>query len=172
MNWLIVVLRFLHIGVGVFWAGSVFTVARFVMPLAATMGPDGQRLMRRLTLELGLTRAMIASGFITVLAGLAMLWYDSAGFQGAYMRSGMGVMLSIGGLSAIGALMTGIQGASAVKGLARIADAVQAKGGAPSTEQAAELATLGAKLPRLSRATAVQLAIAVLCMAVARYIVF
>ncbi len=172
MNWLIVVLRFLHIFAGVFWAGSVFTVTGFVMPLTATMGADGQKFMRRLTLERGLTRGMIGAGVVTVLAGLGMMAHDSAGFNGAWMGSGTGVMLSIGGLAAIGALTTGIMTARVVSRLGRLADAVQAHGGTPSADQGAELQQLGARLPRLGRATAIQLAIAVLCMAVARYVVF
>ncbi len=172
MNWLIVVLRFLHVFAGVFWAGSVFTVTGFVMPLTATMGADGQKFMRRLTLERGLTRGMIGAGAVTVLAGLALMWLDSAGFQGAWLGSGMGIMLSIGGLAALGALTTGIMTARIVARLGRLADAVQAQGGPPKPEQGAELQQLGARLPRLGRATAIQLAIAVLCMAVARYVVF
>jgi len=172
MNWLIVALRLLHVGAGVFWAGSVFTVARYVMPLAATMGPDGQTFMRRLTLERGLTRAMIGSGVITILAGLALMWSDSGGFQPSWMGSGTGVMLSIGGLAAVGALATGIRAATLVVGLGRVADAVKRQGAPPSAEQAAQLQRLGGKLPGASRATAIQLAIAVLCMAVARYVQF
>ncbi len=172
MNWLIVVLRFLHIFAGVFWAGSVFTVTGFVMPLAATMGPDGQKFMRRLTLERGLTRGMIGAGVVTVLAGLALMAHDSAGFQGAWMGSGTGALLSIGGLAAIGALTTGIVSARVVARLGRIADTVQGQGGPPSADQGAELQQLGAKLARLGRATAIQLAIAVVCMAVARYVAF
>jgi len=80
-NWLIIVLRLLHIFFGVFWGGAVFTAARFILPAAATSGAEGQRFMRRLMLEAGLTRAMIVSGAISVLAGLWLLWIDSAGFQ-------------------------------------------------------------------------------------------
>ncbi len=170
MNWLIVVLRFLHIFAGVFWAGSVFTLTGFVMPLAATMGPDGQRLMRRLTLERGLTRAMIWAGAVAILAGLWLLVHDSGGLQAAWMGSGMGVMISIGGLAAIGALTTGIRAALLVTRLDRLARVVEGQGKPPGPEQMAELQGLGAKLPGTARATAVQLAIAVVCMAVARYV--
>ena len=41
MNWLIVVLRLLHIFAGVFWAGAVFMLTRFVMPAVAASGPEG-----------------------------------------------------------------------------------------------------------------------------------
>lgn len=172
MNWLIVMLRLMHVFAGVFWAGSVFTAARFILPAAAASGAEGQRFMRRLMLEVGLTRAMIVSGVITVLAGLWLVWIDSAGFQPSWMGSGTGVMISIGGLAAIGGLFTGIRSAMLAARLGRLLAALEAQGGAPKPEQLAEAQGIGARLARRSQAVAVQLAIAVLCMAVARYVVF
>ncbi len=172
MNWLMVVLRFLHIGAGVFWAGSVFTVARFVLPAAEAAGEEGQRFERRLMLEQKLTAAMIGSGVITVLAGLWLLHLDSSGNEGPFFKSGMGVMLGIGALAALSALGTGIRSAMLAARLGKLAAAIQAKGGAPAPEQVAELQALGARLGRRARSVAIQLAIAVLCMAVARYVQF
>lgn len=172
MSWLIVVLRVLHVFFGVFWAGSVFTAARYVLPAAASSGAEGQRFMRRLTLEAGLTRAMIISGAITVLAGLWLLWIDSAGFQPSWMGSGMGVMISIGALAAIGGLYTGIRSAMLAMSLGKLLAAIEAKGGPPTPEQMAEAQGIGARLGKRAQAVAVQLAITVLCMAVARYVVF
>jgi hypothetical protein len=172
MNWLIVVLRFLHIFFGVFWAGAVFTTARYILPTVVVSGPEGQRFMLRLALERGLTRAMIVAGTITVLAGLMLMWHDSAGFQRSWMGSGMGVMLSVGALAAVGALATGIRSAMLAAKLGRLAAAMQAKGGPPTPEQQTEAQGLGARLAAGARAVAIQLVIAVLCMAVARYVVF
>ena len=172
MDWLIVVLRLLHIFFGVFWAGAVFTTARFVLPTVAASGPEGQRFMFRLTMERGLTRAMIIAGTITVLAGLVLLSHDSAGFNGAWMRSGTGIMLSIGGLAAIGALATGYRSAMFASQLGKLIGVMQTQGGPPTAEQQAGAQRLGARLAKGSRAVAVQLVIAVICMAVARYVVF
>lgn len=170
MNWLIVILRLLHVFFGVFWAGSVFTMSGFVLPTAAASGAEGQRFMRRLALERGLTRAMIIAGTITVLAGLALMWNDSAGFQSAWMGSGMGVTLSIGGLAALGALVTGIGSAMLATRLGKLMGPIEASGGAPTADQLAEAQRIGARLAARARAVAVQLAIAVVCMAVARYV--
>jgi len=172
VNWLIVVLRFLHIFAGVFWAGAVFAVSVFVLPTAAASGPEGGRFIRRLTLERGLTRAMIIAGVITVLAGLALLWNDSAGFQPSWMGSGMGVMLSIGGLAALGALTTGVHAAAMASRMGKLGAAIEAAGGPPSAEQAAQVQQYQARLAARSRAVAAMLAIAVVCMAVARYVAF
>lgn len=172
MNWLIVVLRFLHVFFGVFWAGSAFTVAGFVLPAVATSGAEGTRFMRRLALERGLTRSMVASGIVTVIAGLVLMDIDSAGMQPAWMGSGMGVMISIGGLAALGALVTGILAAVMVSRLGKVLVAIESQGGVPKPEQLAEAQGMGVRLAKRARAVAIQLAIAVLCMAVARYVVF
>ncbi len=167
MNWLIVVLRVLHVGAGVFWAGSVFAVARFVLPVAEASGEEGQRFARRLMLEYKLTAAMLGSGVITVLAGLWLMGIDSAGFQGAWMGSGQGVVLSIGALAALSALGTGIRSAMLAARLGKLF-----AGGTPSGEQLAEAQALSRRLPRRARSVAIQLGIAVFCMAIARYVVF
>jgi len=172
VNWLVVVLRLLHVFFGVFWGGSVFTMARFVLPTAAASGAEGQRFMRRLALERGLTRTMVVAGVITVLAGLALMWHDSAGFQPYWMTSGFGVTISVGGLSAIGALVTGIRSAMLMARLGKLLGAIEAAGGAPSADQLAEAQGIGARIARRVRAVAVQLVIAVVCMAVARYVAF
>jgi len=172
VNWLIVVLRLLHIFAGVFWAGAIFTLIRFVMPAVKASGPEGGRFVRRIAVEAGLTKALVAAGFTTVLAGLALLWHDSAGFNSAWMGSGMGVVFSIGGLAGLGALTTGARTGMTIGKLGALGAAIEGKGGPPSPEQAAEMQRLQARMVGSTRATAIQLAIAVICMAVARYVVF
>jgi hypothetical protein len=172
MNWLIVVLRILHIVAGVFWAGAAVVVAGFVMPSAAASGPEGGRFVRRLALERGLTPSMIGAGILTVLAGLTLLWIDSAGMQRAWMGSGMGVVLSIGALAGLGALVTGIRAAATLARLGKLGAAVEGQGPAPSPEQAGQLQQLQRRLAGGATAVAIMLVIAVFCMAVARYVVF
>jgi uncharacterized membrane protein len=172
VNWLIVALRLLHIVAGVFWAGAAFVMSGFVLPAAAASGPEGGRFVRRLALERGLTRSMIGAGVITVAAGLALLWIDSGGFQAGFMGTGMGVMLSIGGLAALGALATGLRSAAMAFRLGRLAATMEAQGGQPTPEQAGQVQQVQARLAARARAAAVMLAIAVVCMAVARYAAF
>jgi len=172
VNWLTVVLRIVHIGAGVFWMGSLFTVSNFVTPTAAAFGPEGPRFMRRLMLQQGLTRATLGSGGMTLLAGIWLMGIDSAGYQRAWFGGPMGVMISIGALAAIGAMAVGIRSAMLVSRLDRLLSGIEAAGGPPKPEQLAEAQALGARLKASGRAGVVQGAIAVLCMAVARYVVF
>jgi len=41
----ILILRVIHILLGVFWAGAVFMVALFVQPAIAASGPEGGKVM-------------------------------------------------------------------------------------------------------------------------------
>jgi hypothetical protein len=170
MTWLVIVLRVLHIVGGVFWAGAAFVVAGFVLPTVAASGPEGGRFMRRLALERGLTRSMIAAGVVTVLAGLALMAVDSAGFVGVWMKSGMGLTISIGALAALGALVTGFRAAAMIRRLGSLGAAVEARGGPPTPEQVGEMQGMQRRLAAGARAVAVQLLVAVACMAVGRYV--
>lgn len=84
----------------------------------------------------------------------------------------MGVMISIGALAAIGAMVVGIRASMLVSKLDRHMSAIEAAGGPPRPEQLAEAQAIGARLKATGRAGVIQGIIAVLCMAVARYVVF
>lgn len=172
MNWMTIILRILHVFGGVFWMGSLFTLAAFVMPTVAATGPEGQRFMRRLALRQGLTRAMVVSAVATVLAGIGLMWIDSAGMQPAWFGGPMGITISIGSLAAIGAMVAGIRSAMLVSKLDRRLSAVEAGGAPPSAAEIAEVQAIGARLKSSSRAAAIQGAIAILSMAAARYVAF
>ena len=172
MNWLIVVLRLLHIFAGVFWAGAIFTLARFVLPAVAATGPAGQQFMRQLTMVQGLAKTMTLAGVTAVLAGLWLMGIDSAWFQPSWMGSGMGVMLSIGGLSGIGAAVVGVRSGMKAARLGGLFKELDAAKGSPKPEVVAEVQQISAKLAAGVRAVAIMLTITVICMAVARYVVF
>jgi hypothetical protein len=172
MSWVAILLRVLHIGAGVFWAGAMFAFAAFVEPTASASGPEGGRFMQRLAGS-GWTHALMAAGVTTVVAGLWLLWRDSAGFQPAFMGSGMGMALSVGALCGLAAAVTGLGiGARNALRLQAVAKAIQAQAGGPTPEQLAQVQALQVKLRAGARLTALLLAITVLCMAVARYVQF
>jgi uncharacterized membrane protein len=172
VNWLIVVLRLLHIFAGVFWAGAIFTLARFVLPTVAASGAEGQRFMRSLALERGLTKTVTIAGLLSVLAGLWLMGIDSAWFQPSWMGSGMGVVLSIGALSGLGAAAVGVRSGLKASRLGVLFNEMDAAKGSPRPELVAEVQQISAKLAAGVRAVAIMLAITVICMAVARYVVF
>jgi len=170
MSWLIVALRVIHIGGGVFWAGAVWVFARYVEPTAAAAGPEGGRFLQRFAAS-GYSPAVMSSGAATVLAGFALLWIDSGGFQPAFMGSPFGVTLSLGALSAVVAAVfgLGVAARNAIR-LKRVGAAIQGQAAGPTPEQQATVAAIEGRLRFSGRITAVFLVLAVLCMAVARYV--
>jgi hypothetical protein len=84
----------------------------------------------------------------------------------------MGITLSIGALAAIGAMVVGIRSAMLVSKLDKLFSGIEAAGVPPTAAQMEEAKAISAGLKASSRAGVTQGAIAVLCMAVARYVVF
>ena len=67
MDATIILLRVIHILSGVFWAGATFFLVGFLQPVVAASGPEGGRLMQRLTSQKRFQMAM------PVAAGLAVI---------------------------------------------------------------------------------------------------
>jgi hypothetical protein len=170
MSWLTILLRALHVGGGVLWAGGTFVFAGFVERTASQAGPEGGRFIQRLAGS-GYSAAMTIAGVLTVAAGIWLFWLDSGGFQLEFMGSRFGVVLSVGGLCGLLAAVVGlgVQGRNAAR-MQAISRVVQGQAGGPTPEQQAQLQAIQGKLRTGGRVTALLLAVAVLCMAVARYV--
>lgn len=170
MGALMIVLRLVHVVFGVFWAGSIFFMVSFLMPTARDAGPAGGPFMRRFA-QSSFVNALAGAGVLTVLSGLWMMWIVSGNMSGAWFGSPQGITLSIGGLSAIVGLGIGLtMSRPAGMRMGVLAAAIEAAGGQPTPEQAAELPALQARMGRAGRWVAMLLAVAVVCMAVARYV--
>jgi len=100
----LLVLRFVHIVGGIVWVGSGVFAAFFLIPALAA----NRQLMPQVMEGLQRRRVFILiplAGLLTVLAGIRLLWIDSAGFSDRYMQTGPGRAFSIGGTAAIIALL-------------------------------------------------------------------
>jgi hypothetical protein len=102
------------------------------------------------------------------LAGLALYWIVSGGFQLAWITSRYGLVLTVGGLLAIFGLIVGYTVQKpAAKRLGALGQEIQTGGKPPSPEQLTELQALQKKLAMGGLWTAVLLALAVVGMAIA-----
>lgn len=98
------VLRLVHIVAGIVWVGSGIFAAFFLLPALAA----NRQLMPAVMEALQKRRVFIivpTAGLLTILAGIRLLWIDSAGFAESYMQTGPGRTFSIGGTAAIIALL-------------------------------------------------------------------
>jgi hypothetical protein len=170
MNIAIALLRLIHIFAGVFWAGSVFALSRFIEPAAAATAPESNKFMQRLTSG-GFTVALTAAGPLTVLAGLLLYWNDSGGLQNGWITTPTGLGFTVGAIGGLVALGIGLfVSRTAAEGMAGLGKEIQTSGKPPTPEQMSRMKVFQEKLSQATLWTAIALAITVAAMAMARYL--
>jgi len=166
-----ILLRVIHILSGVFWAGATFFLVGFLQPVVAASGPEGGRLMQRLTSQKRFQMAMPVAAGLTILSGLALYGRVSAGFQIAWITSGTGLVLALSSVAAILAVVTGgvVQRPMATR-LQVLAGEVQGSGAPPRPAQMGEMRRLQRRISSISLWIVLLLIVAVVGMASARYV--
>jgi hypothetical protein len=166
----IIILRILHIGFGIFWAGSAIFFALFLMPSLKATGPDGVKFMQALG-KSGYPIAAMISAIITLVAGFLLIWKLSSGFQPEWFQSWYARILTSGATLALIAFIIGFSvnrpGAARIN---KISAAIAAQGGTPTPEQLSEMMALRKKIFTATNYIAFLLAIAVIGMSVFRYL--
>ncbi len=165
-----IILRIVHFFSGVFWLGTVFFFATFLLPRVKLAGPIGGQFMQRLSAP-PLTETISLSGILVVLSGVLLYWRDSGGFQAAWIRTPTGLAFTIGALMTIGALSIGLfVSRPAAESMGKLGAQIAASGGQPSPAQMAEVQFLSARLERAVYQTAYLLVVTLLGMSIARYL--
>lgn len=166
------VFRTLHIMAGVAWAGSAFLFTVFIEPAAAKLGPAAGPFMEETIGRRKVPEIVTAIAGLTVVAGW-VLWFNgwnNVGSFGDWVGTSFGLMMTIGGLAATGAFVAGVVGIPPnLRRLNELAAQVEAAGGAPTPEQASQIGAIQGRMRALSWLDLSLLAIAVFCMATARY---
>ena len=166
----LVVLRLLHVTLGVYWAGAIFFTVLYLQPSLAEAGPDGAKVMQGIQRR-GFMTVTPVLALLTILTGLELLRRASAGFEPAWFGSGTGIAYSTGMTAAILALILGffVMRTAMLKAAALSARAQQA----PETERGAlmdEVARNRARATTTARVVAVLLLVTVVTMAIGRYV--
>lgn len=172
MDWYMLVLRLLHIPAGAFWVGSSLALVWFVGPAVGAVGPEGGKVLRQLVLRTRWIAVVASAAGLTNLSGLLMYWRDSGGLRLEWIQTGMGIMLTIGGIAGLLAGYFGVNVGRTSQKIAELGERIGQAGGPPSPEDGAELGQLQERMQSLGSTTAILLVIAVLAMASARYITF
>ncbi|MDB4893614.1 MAG: hypothetical protein JWL61_5469 [Gemmatimonadetes bacterium] len=164
-------LRFIHIVIGVAWAGSVIFIAMFLLPAIKATGPNGGAVMSYLTQVKRMPSYLMGGVILTILSGLALFWNASAGFSTQWMSSGPGKTFAFGGaMGIIVAILGGAVNAPTAKRMGELGAEIAAGGGPPSAAQVAEMQRLQQRMTTAMRAASVLLLLALTAMAVARYV--
>ena len=170
MDVTMIVLRIIHIGAGVFWAGAVFVNEGFLLPTMKATGPGGAPFMRHLMGVKKYPVRIATAGILVILSGLGMYWRNGAVSNGTWYRSRQAMVYGIGALAAIIALVYGLAVLTrAAAKLNQAGAAVAASGGPPSPEQAATIAAMQQRITSGTHFVAGLIGIAVIAMAIGRY---
>lgn len=165
----IIALRLVHVGSAILWAGGSIFVERFMQPTVEELGPRAEPFMAGLMRRRITVYFPIVSG-LTVLAGSFLYWIDAHGNVVGYLTGGgTGTVFGIGGIAAWIGFLVGSIGVGPNAGRMAAASAAIAATG-PTPELEAKLASARAGLHRAGQIGLVMLAVAIVCMAVARYV--
>jgi uncharacterized membrane protein len=162
-------MRIIHIGAAVFWAGSAFFLVRIVLPTVQEAGPDGGKFMQRLGASGRLSTAFAIASGTTVLSGALAFYPATGGLNMDFLRSTHGIVLSLGAVFGILAFLHGMLITSPVtRRSGELAKQMLARQGPPDPEQLKEAQALGAKLGTYATHSAILIALALLGMAAAQ----
>ena len=106
MNWLMILLRLVHIGSGAMWVGMMAFMTFYLTPALAEVGPDAAKVMKGLEKQ-KIMIVMPVIALLTIISGTWMFVRLSAG-PSNFAASRTGMALSIGALSAIIAFLIGV----------------------------------------------------------------
>lgn len=168
MDIVIIALRLIHILSGVFWAGTAFFFVSFLEPAVKATGPEGGKVMQRLS-QMGYSTALSIVGVLNVGSGLLMYVRDFG--LTIQLTTGAGLGFTFGGAAGLLALLVGLfvaRPAAARVGV--LGKQIQASGKPPTPEQLAEIQALQRRLGQGALWTALLLALALIGMSTARYL--
>ncbi len=170
MEWSVIVMRVLHVVLGVFWGGAVIFTAFFLQPAVRDAGPEGGKVMGAIVAR-GLMTAMPVAAILTILSGLGLYARVSGGFAAEYVHSASGLVYGLGGLAAIVGLVTGM--VLIRPNMAKAAALMQSASQASGPQREAQLAEAQQRRQRAASAGNIVTAfiiVAVLTMAIGRYV--
>jgi uncharacterized membrane protein len=158
---MIVVLRLVHILLGMLWIGMFAFITFFLTPAVAEAGPDGGKLMAALQRR-KVMMILPLMALLTIVSGIWMIFSIYGGMAGM-MTSRAGQTFATGGTLAIIAFLIGV---IVMRPIMMKIVALQQD---PGTDREA-IAKLRAKSSVITKLVAVLLFVAVGAMAVARYL--
>lgn len=171
MDWLQIALRAVHIFGGIAWVGGAALFFFYLEPAINKLGPDAEKFVDEVINKRKLPIYFVAASTLTVVAGVWLYWRDSNGLQMAWISSPTGIAFTTGGIAALIAWAGGnLLIPRTLMQLNAHVTQMRAAGGPPTPEMLATLQAIQHRLRRLGLADLILLGVAVLTMAVARYL--
>jgi uncharacterized membrane protein len=166
----IIVLRMVHIGFGVFWAGGIMFMNFLVGPSISAAGPEGFRVMQELN-KRRFFHVILGAGALSILSGLDLVRRDSGNFAAGWFHSPMGIGISMGMVAAIVAFLIGLLAINpAMKRLGGLGAQMMAAAPEARAGFATQIDAARSRLIAFGMVGTLFIVIAVLAMATARYL--
>lgn len=169
MNILLLVLRLLHILGGVIWVGGALAVNFFIGRTIGATGDAGKQFAGHLMGKTRFTQVLTYSAMTSVTAGFILYGIDSNWFTSAWQSSGPGIGFGLGALFALIGLVTGIKNGNNNRAMGQLGAQIQGK---PTAEQAAKLGAIQKQQAWIVPVNSYSLLLALMFMAVSRYLNF
>ncbi len=164
-----IALRVVHVGTGVFWAGTVLFLTVFLEPSLRALGPAAAAVSQQLQ-RLRYFTIMPVIAALTLVSGFWMYWRISNG-DTAFLGSRTGMALGVGGALTVIAFVVGV--AVLRPAMVRMGTLAAQAQGAQGPERDALMArveTMRVRTRVIGRLVAAMLALIVVTMAIARYV--
>jgi len=167
--YVILVLRVLHIGGGILWVGSATFYLLLLIPTARSTQSAGQKFLQALGPKFGAMMGIVTT--VTVLSGALLYSRFAVGGLGFILNTGMGLAFTVGAVAALSSYVMGVAyfGRMHAK-IEKLGAEMESAQGAPNPSQVQEMNRLQSSLMNAYRFDFVLLVIAMLAMAVARYL--
>jgi uncharacterized membrane protein len=169
MNLLVLILRLIHILGGVLWVGGALAMNFFVVRTIGATGDAGKQFAGYLMGKTKFSQYMMYSGIASIVAGFILYGIDSNWFTSAWQSSGPGIGFGVGALFALVGMVTGIMNGNNNRAMGQLGAQIQGK---PTAEQAAKISSIQRQQAWVIPVNTYSLLIALLFMAVARYLQF
>ncbi|MEW5940099.1 MAG: hypothetical protein AB1750_10580 [Chloroflexota bacterium] len=164
---LMLVLRIVHVGAGIFWGGGSLIMYFFFGPAVRATQQIGQQFAGHLMLRTKFVTVMTVMALLTILAGAGLYWLDSDGLASAWMKSGAGIGFGVGGAFGLAGFVFGAIFGQLNKKLAALGSQIQGK---PTPEQMGQIQALQKRIARVSPISVYSIILAILLMSASRYL--
>lgn len=167
---IITYVRLFHIVFGTIWVGSNLFMALFLYPAVKRSGSIGNQFIPYLPKTNNMPVTMTVSGFIAIITGIWIIYYQSR-FSWSYFTSSFGMCILIGGILGVIAFLNGVFYIRP-KGLKidKIGTKISQSGNPPTQEDIKEIGSLSNSIVKATNFEAVILLLCLIFMSLARYI--
>jgi uncharacterized membrane protein len=161
------VLRVLHVGAAIAWAGGAALFFFYIEPTLNKLGPDAEKFADEMINKRKVPIYFAAASTLAVVAGLALYYRQAGGFQ--LWTTTAGLIYTVGAVTAIIAWIGGnVLITPAVKKVGAIGQEMKNAGGPPSAELMGRMHAAQERLRTIGKWDLVLIGIAILSMESAR----